>query len=507
MRYLIIAILLFGFVELAAQDSGSGEFIYSGIHPEEILNSKADEFAPSYDLYRNIVYFNSTRGKYSEFYSTEIKNGAFSKPQRLTGEINKPLNNQSYISLVNENQAVYSTFSQKPDRSVINLFSVYYKNGKWTGAIPLDSISGSDFSAEAAISPAGNYLVFVSDRNHSGNTDLWSAALQDNGSWGEITPLEMLNSPGNEMSPYFCGSDTLYFASDGLGGPGGFDIYRSIKIDGEWQRPFPLSDINTEFDESDFILINDTLCMFSSNRPGGAGGFDIYSAVRTGRQNVEIEDTDFDLSLSSTVHLINVDYRNEVYYSLEGTEIIEKSNVIQNFSPDDLDMQIIIRPDGSFISAKTELLFNDKLKKSIQLNQSKSDFKIDLNEILSQELPDAEDVIRITTSAISRANFSIQKNLEINFSRKETQEKQPVKESGGNFGVITLSSASVSAEESSAIIKFLQFESAHEIIISGKNSAGIGSLSKMLSAVFKNIKENPLKQLYRTDSELEIYFR
>lgn len=75
----------------------------------------------------------------------------------------------------------------------------------------------------------------------------------------------------------------MVFASNRTGGFGGFDLYYSIFENGHWSKPINFgAKINTEFDEYRPILINEgvsethTMMVFSSNRSGGLGGFDLY---------------------------------------------------------------------------------------------------------------------------------------------------------------------------------------------------------------------------------------
>jgi hypothetical protein len=100
-------------------------------------------------------------------------------------------------------------------------------------------------------------LVFASDRpGGEGGTDLWIAFRQADGHWGEPENLRSLNSPGNEITPRFASPDTLYFASDGHGGAGGYDLFVSVRRwDGTWQPPEPLVELNTPMDESDFCSL------------------------------------------------------------------------------------------------------------------------------------------------------------------------------------------------------------------------------------------------------------
>lgn len=99
---------------------------------------------------------------------------------------------------------------------------------------------------------------------------------------GEPVLNTVLSSDFNDKCPYIYG-DLMVFASDREGGYGGFDLYYSILEDGVWTAPVNFGpEINTEYDE--YRPINFTfyeynyqnLMIFSSDRPGGLGGFDLY---------------------------------------------------------------------------------------------------------------------------------------------------------------------------------------------------------------------------------------
>ncbi len=93
--------------------------------------------------------------------------------------------------------------------------------------------------------------------------------------------LPDINSPNDDKCPYVNGN-LLVFCSDRPGGFGGFDIYYSVYEDGDWSNPENFGDrINTAYDEYRPIIIhyndfNNNLMIFSSNRPGGKGGYDLY---------------------------------------------------------------------------------------------------------------------------------------------------------------------------------------------------------------------------------------
>lgn len=90
-----------------------------------------------------------------------------------------------------------------------------------------------------------------------------------------------LNTSSNDHMPFVYG-DLLVFSSDRPGGYGGYDLYYSQKTSNGWTEPINFGPkINSEFDEyrpvvSDHPEFANRLMIFSSNRPGGLGGFDLY---------------------------------------------------------------------------------------------------------------------------------------------------------------------------------------------------------------------------------------
>ncbi len=97
-----------------------------------------------------------------------------------------------------------------------------------------------------------------------------------------------VNTPGNEISPYFV-DNSLYFSSDIFYGLGGMDIYKSnVQSDGGFSTPVNLGKgINSQADDFGFILRAEEsggyLGYFSSNRKGGVGNDDLYG-FKVGRK-------------------------------------------------------------------------------------------------------------------------------------------------------------------------------------------------------------------------------
>jgi len=78
-------------------------------------------------------------------------------------------------------------------------------------------------------------------------------------------------------------NNILVFTSNREGGFGGYDLYYSYFENGTWSEPINFgSEINSEYDEYRPIVrsnewqFDNDMMIFSSNRPGGKGGFDLY---------------------------------------------------------------------------------------------------------------------------------------------------------------------------------------------------------------------------------------
>jgi hypothetical protein len=90
-----------------------------------------------------------------------------------------------------------------------------------------------------------------------------------------------LNSAYDDHCPFTNGK-LLVFASNRPGGYGGYDLYFSVRRNNAWSEPKNFGEkINSEFDEFRPIVLyyhdfENNLLLFSSNRPGGKGGFDLY---------------------------------------------------------------------------------------------------------------------------------------------------------------------------------------------------------------------------------------
>lgn len=119
----------------------------------------------------------------------------------------------------------------------------------------------------------GDYIYYTSyGKSTSWGTDIFRIQLLENGKWSKPENLgDVINSSLDEEYPFIMPDGlTLYFASKGHYGMGGYDIYKSIynPESKQWSTPENLGfPINSPFDDFLFIITaNDTLACFTSNR-------------------------------------------------------------------------------------------------------------------------------------------------------------------------------------------------------------------------------------------------
>jgi len=158
-------------------------------------------------------------------------------------------------------------------------------SGEWGEMIDLPFNSDNYSVAHPALSPDGKTLYVSSNRPDSfGDTDIYSIAINADGTYGPMTNLgPMVNSEYRESFPYLGENLVLYFSSDRPGGMGGLDIYASKQISNYYSEPVTLDyPINSKEDDFSFIITSAfNTGYFSSNRSGGKGGDDIYSFRQT----------------------------------------------------------------------------------------------------------------------------------------------------------------------------------------------------------------------------------
>jgi Periplasmic component of the Tol biopolymer transport system len=160
-------------------------------------------------------------------------------------------------------------------------------NETWTEPIGIPKLNTIDHDASISISADGQELYIYKagylSRKESEGGDIYVSKLQGN-EWSEAKKLgPNINSKSKE-SHISVSADgrTMFFSSDRPGGYGGMDIYTVTKLpNGKWGKAKNLGPaVNTEYnDDAPFIHPDGKTLYFSSAGHTSMGGLDIFKSI------------------------------------------------------------------------------------------------------------------------------------------------------------------------------------------------------------------------------------
>lgn len=162
--------------------------------------------------------------------------------------------------------------------------------GAWSPAIAAESIAGTSGDLNTAalegcpfVAQRDDILYFASNRAGGlGGLDIWYARRGSDGGWGVPVNFVEVNSPANELCPMaHRNGKTFLFVSARPGGCGGDDLYMTrLHATRGWAAPANLGcTVNSGDNEASPSLL-ETELYFSSTRAGGVG--DIYVSAFDG---------------------------------------------------------------------------------------------------------------------------------------------------------------------------------------------------------------------------------
>jgi len=166
-----------------------------------------------------------------------------------------------------------------------DIYSTRLNNGKWSKPENISTpLNTTTHDAAVTISKDGNTLYIFRTSSNLVGGDIWYSEYNNN-QWQEPKLLDAnINTSGGAETSISISPDgtTIFFSSNRPGGYGGKDIYRVTKMpDGKWSRAMNLGPvINTPFNEDGpFIHPDGHSFYFSSEGHDNMGGFDIFKST------------------------------------------------------------------------------------------------------------------------------------------------------------------------------------------------------------------------------------
>lgn len=269
----------------------------------ELVNTTSSEFGPAFFGQQQVV-FSSARTdiqRSSSNWSGKANNQLFLANIGRNGYLEAPVflrdgaNNEFNVGPIgfspdgrfvaySKNNFVDGTRHIATSGMELSLYGAQIgSGGEWIDPRPF-SFNGTGFSTGfPCFSPDGNAMYFSSNRPDGfGGFDIYVSYRTSSG-WSTPENLgPVVNSPGNEISPYYDGT-MMFFASDWHQGMGGYDIFRAEPTGTRWTKIFHLgSSINSPADDYGFIYDGyRNVGYLVSNRTGGRGNEDIYRVQRS----------------------------------------------------------------------------------------------------------------------------------------------------------------------------------------------------------------------------------
>jgi outer membrane protein OmpA-like peptidoglycan-associated protein/Tol biopolymer transport system component len=264
------------------------------------LNSKFDEAIEAFNAYINEEPLgkNIKEARLHIGYCNNAKSFTQKPLPVLLQNIESPVNtpNSEYVPVISSDESML-IYTYRGERSIGGLMNskfepdtvggefyedifISYKNGNtWTFPEPIENINTLGHDAAIAISPDGQKLFIYKSTVKDGG-DIYMSTLNGK-SWSVPARLD-----GDVNSKYWEGSASLsangrvlYFSSDRPGGVGGKDIYKAeLNDQGVWTSVKNLGpSVNTPHDEdAPFIHPDGKLLHFSSKGHNSMGGYDIF---------------------------------------------------------------------------------------------------------------------------------------------------------------------------------------------------------------------------------------
>lgn len=342
---------------------------------------------------------------YLNVFFTELKNEVPSTTKKTFSKVNSNYHDGP-VCFNKEQNVLYMTrvnyIENKKDKDFVNRAKLFVseKSGKSWGSLKPFAYNSDSYSvAHPSLSEDGNYLFFSSDMpGGQGGMDIWECKKGKDGWEKPVNLGPDINTSGNEEFPFMRKDGLLFFASDGLPGFGGYDIFSAKQIAGKWilNRNEGLG-INSFADDFGIYFIDNFKGYVSSNRDGSLSGSDDIYKFTFAAKLISLDGTILkSQNIFDPVANIKVFLEDEGGTHLNDTRTNEQGYFrFDNLSPDRKYMVKIDEADPAFNGQKhyyyadghnqvmRVTLVNDKGEKHVFRN-----LPVDANSLPDLTIPD-----------------------------------------------------------------------------------------------------------------------
>ena len=223
--------------------------VYTNMGPA--INSKNEDYAPVITPDQKQLIFSSKRVRRKDIQSTANEDLFYATSQDGYWDdaksFGKPVNsiyNEGSACMTKDGETLYFTRCDCPNcHGNCDIFeAIKLKDGTWGNIRNLGaSVNSSAWDSQPSLSRNEDTLYFASDRlGGFGLSDIYFTYKLKNGRWAPAQNAgPVINTRESEVSPFFHPLyQVLYFSSRGqLLNNGDFDIYKTYRVNGRWQEP------------------------------------------------------------------------------------------------------------------------------------------------------------------------------------------------------------------------------------------------------------------------------
>ena len=216
---------------LGAQINGPYDDILPVISPDGLTLYFCRSHAPE----------NIGGGRQDIWYSAIHPDGSWGEARNIGVPLNNRDNNYLCSITPDGNTAVVGDgYSDARNRQRSVAIAYRTVNG-WSVPKPLsiENYYNNNRFGEFSLANDGKTLIMAIERQDSkGGKDLYVSFRKPDSSWSEPMSLgDNINSLGHEATPFIASDNSsLYFASDGQGGYGAFDVFVTRRLDSTWTK-------------------------------------------------------------------------------------------------------------------------------------------------------------------------------------------------------------------------------------------------------------------------------
>lgn len=259
----------------------------------ETVNSPKADYGPSLNILNDILIFTSKRNSSGLAFAPKENEDVFISKRDAFGwggakelsTVNTQYNEGSAVLSRDGKTLIFSRCDSEDTFGDCDLYMVkMQEDSTWSEATNLGAnVNSVAWDSHPSLSHGADTLYFASDRlGGFGLSDIYYTYHDENGKWVPAKNMgPVINTRNNDVSPFYHPIyEVLYFSSNGqLYNFGEFDMYKSYNIQGHWTEPYNIGPlVNGRGSEFYFTIdSNSELLFYSRSTSRDLNKLDLYS--------------------------------------------------------------------------------------------------------------------------------------------------------------------------------------------------------------------------------------